>query len=428
MVPTARRAVITGLGLISPIGADPQAFWASLLAGRTGIRAISSFDTTHLPVRIAGEVTDFNPKQYLDRKYLKQLRVWSRSIQLGVSAAQCAMNDSGLSSGMLNPDRFGVVFGTSLMATELDDLGPAAMVSSSPQTNLVDLSEWGKRGIPEIPPLWMLKYLPNMPACHVSIQHDARGPNNSITQGEIASLLAMGEAFRILGRGGVDFFLVGGCESKINPLSMVRHCLFQTLCSNNDNPEQALRPFDRHRTGTVLGEGSAVFGLEQLASAQKRDAKIYAEVVGFAAGFDRERQGGILARVIAKALADAGITPSDVDHINAHGLGTLEDDRLEARAIAHVFGECQPMIPVVAPKSSLGNLGAAGSVSELAASILALQHGILPGTLNHDLLDPDCPIAVHRGEPRPIRSPYVLKISFTDKGQCAALVIRRWDH
>jgi 3-oxoacyl-[acyl-carrier-protein] synthase II len=418
--------VITGIGVISPIGASPDAFWQSLLEGRCGIQTIRAFDSSGLPVHIAGEVTDFDPKKILAKEERKSLRVMARTIQLAVAGAQLALNDGAVDKSKLDPTRFGVEFGAGLIASELPDLTDASRVSANCQPGVVDLEKWGEAGLPLIQPLWMLKYLPNMLACHVSILHDAQGPNNSITESDVASLLAIGEAFRILGRDAADFFLVGGAESKINPLSMTRQCLFEPLSRRNDAPQKACRPFDRHRDGLVVGEGAAVFTLEELEHARRRGARIYSELVGFGAAFDRKQNGDGLARAIRAALAEAGIGPEDVDHINAHGLASRESDIWEARGLAQVFGDCTPRVPVVAYKSHVGNLGAGGGVMEMAASVLALHHGTTPGTLNHEETDPDCPITVLAGAPRPTTRRHVVKVGFTQMGQCAALVLRRW--
>ena len=424
---SSRRAVLTGMGVISPLGLNAETFWDSLRRGESGVRPIQAFDPAGLPVRIAGEVRGFDAKNFLDKKDRKSLRVMARTIQLAVAAAQLALDDGRVNKEQLDPTRFGVEFGASLIASELQELGPAAQASANCQPGAVDLAKWGEQGLPAIPPLWMLKYLPNMLACHVSILHNAQGPNNSVTESDVASLLALGEAFRILVRDQADFFLVGGGESKLNPLSMSRQCLFQPLSHRNDSPARASRPFDRDRDGMVIGEGAGVLVLEQLGHARRRGARIYAELVGFGAAFDPDRRGTGLARAIRAALADAGIGPGEIDHINAQGFGTVQGDAWEARAIQEVFGNCTPPVPVFAVKSYLGNLGAAGGTTELIASLLAFRHGVLPPTLNYENPDPACPIAVHAGAPRPLSRPYVLKTGFTDLGQCAAVVCRQWD-
>lgn len=427
MVSSARRVVITGIGIISPIGLDVASYWRSLQEGRSGIRPIRTFDVSGLPVRIAGEVPDFDAKEFVDKKDRKSLRVMARTIQLAVAGAQRALDDGKVDKSKLDPTRFGVEFGAGLIATELHDLIEASCLSANCQPGRVDLEKWGDHGIPAIQPLWMLKYLPNMLACHISILHDARGPNNSITESDVASLLAMGEAYRIMIRDQADFFLVGGAESKINPLSMVRQCLFEHLSHRNEEPDKACRPFDRQRDGLVLGEGAGVFVVEDLEHAKQRGASIYAEIVGFGAAFDPDLKGDGVTRAVRFALAEAGIGPDEIDHINAHGLATPASDAWEARNLQEVFGNCTRPVPSFAAKSYIGNLGAGGSTTELAASLLAMNNGRVPPTLNYEQPDPNCPISVLAGEPRPMTRPYVLKVSFTQMGQCAALVVRQWN-
>ncbi|MBV9125728.1 MAG: beta-ketoacyl-[acyl-carrier-protein] synthase family protein, partial [Planctomycetes bacterium] len=249
MARSSRRAVLTGLGIISPIGSDLPSAWQSLAAGRGGIQPIRNFDPSGLPVQFAGEIPDFDAKNYIDKKERKGLRVMARTIQLAVAAAQLAMDDSAVNKEQLDPTRFGVDFGAGLIATELEELAVAAQLTANGQPGSIDMDKWGEQGLPTIPPLWMLKYLPNMLACHVSILHNAQGPNNTITGTDIASLQALGEAYRILARDQADFFLVGGAESKLNPLSLVRQCLFEHLSHHNEEPAKACRPFDRQRDG-----------------------------------------------------------------------------------------------------------------------------------------------------------------------------------
>jgi 3-oxoacyl-[acyl-carrier-protein] synthase II len=426
MAASSRRAVLTGIGVVTAIGNDAASFWSALREGRSGIRRVQAFPTNKLPVQIAGEIPDFDAKKYLkEKEHKKSLKVMARTIQLAVCAAQRALDDAAADKEKLDPTRFGVEFGAGMIATELEELGDAAQTSMNCRPGVVDMEKWGEFGLPTIPPLWMLKYLPNMLACHVSIMHNAQGPNNTITENDVASLLALGEAYRIIQRDQADFFLVGGAESKINPLSMVRHSLYEALSRRNDQPEKACRPFDRRRDGTVLGEGGGVLVLEALEHARRRGAKIYGEVVGFGAAFDRNRDGQGLVRAIRAALAMAGVGPEDIDHINAQGFSAIKTDVWEARALQEVFGNCSPPVPVLAAKSYFGNLGAGGGTTELAASLLALTHGIVPPTLNYEEPDPACPVALIAGAPRPVVRPHVLKVNFTELGQCAALVVRR---
>ena len=423
MATTSRRAVFTGLGLITPIGSDLETVWQSLIAGTPGVRAIQSFDPSALPCRVAGEIPEFDCKKVLvEKDQKKSVKVMARTVQLGVAAAHKAMATGGPPAGTIDPVRFGVEFGCVMVATELEDLSRGAKISTNCVPGAVNMAAWGGEGLRQVPPLWMLKYLPNMPACHVSIFHDARGPNNTITSSDAASLLALGEAYRVMGRGMADAFIVGGCDSKVNPLSMSRYNSFQPLSRRNDDPARALKPFDRDRDGMVIGEGAAVFTMETPEFAAARGANVLAELVGFASGFDRGRKGPVLAGVIRNALKEAGITPTDVDHVNAGAGGSVELDAFEARAIAEVFGAD---VPVFALRGQVGAMGAASGLVELAASVLALQHGRLPGTVNHTTDDPACPVSVYVGEPRAVTKPYAVKVSYTDMGQCAVAVIRR---
>jgi 3-oxoacyl-[acyl-carrier-protein] synthase II len=415
------------MGIISPIGLDSSSCWQSLSQGRSGIKKIELFNPGGLPVRIAGEIVGFDAKKFVDKKDRKSLRVMARSIQLAVVAAQLALNDSKVDKEKLDPTRFGVEFGASLIASELEELGAASQISANCQPGTVDLHKWGTQGLANIPPLWMLKYLPNMLACHISIMHNAQGPNNTVTESDVAGLLALGEAYRIMLRNQADFFLAGGGESRVNPLSMVRQCLFQPLSKRNDEPDKACRPFDRNRDGMVLGEGASVLVLEELEHARRRGAKIYGELVGFGSAFDRRTTGKGLARAIRAALNEAQVAPDSVDHINASGTSTIPGDAWEARAIHEVFGSCEPQVPVLAAKSYFGNLGPGSAPTEIAVSLLAFEHGQLPATLNYEEPDPACPVTVAAKELRPIRKPYFLKIGLTDLGQCAAAVFRKWE-
>jgi 3-oxoacyl-[acyl-carrier-protein] synthase II len=425
MAATSRRAVITGVGVVTSIGKEAATFWQSLLAGRSGVRRITAVDTGKLPVHIAAEIPDFDARDFVEKKERKGLRVMARTIQLAVAAAGRALEDGKVEKDRLDPARFGCAFGSGMIATELEDLGDASVLCGDGRPDQVDMEKWGTAGLETVEPLWMLKYLPNMLACHVSILHNAQGPNNTITENDVASLLAVGEAYRILQRDQADFFLVGGAESRINPLSLVRQSLFGELSKNDERPEEACRPFDRRRDGTVLGEGGGVLVIEELEHARRRGARVYAEVVGFGASFDRERSGSGMARAIRAALGDAGVGPEDVDHVNAHGYGTVRGDAWEARGIREAFAGRKEPVPVFAAKGYFGNLGAGAGTTELAASALAVTHGVLPPTLNFREPDPECPVHVAAGAARPVARPYFVKISFTELGQCAAVVCRK---
>ena len=228
---SSRRAVLTGVGVVTPIGLDAASFRQSLREGRGGVRPVS-FDASALPVRFGGEIIDFDPRNYLEKKDRKRLNVMVRTIQFAVAAAHMAMADAAVGAGSprpRDPTRFGVVFGAGTIPGDLADLGPAAVASLADAPNRIDLKKWGERGIPAIPPMWMLNHVPNMTACHVSILHDAQGPNNTISQTDLGGLLALGEAFRAVQRGRADLFLTGGADAKINPITMSRQVLFSPL-------------------------------------------------------------------------------------------------------------------------------------------------------------------------------------------------------
>lgn len=424
MTQTKRRAVFTGLGLLTPLGTDPPSFLAALHAGTCGIKPITHFDPSALKCRIAGVIQGFDPRKVFPatmKDARKSIVRMARPIQLGVAAAQLAMADGGPTPEQVRPERFGVEFGCLMGATEPEDLAGGGKLSCDGDPPQVDLAKWGEAGLRAVPPLWMLKYLPNMPACHVSINCNARGPNNTITAVDTAGLLALGEAFRLLGRNAADFFLVGGCDSRVNPLSQSRYNSFYPLTTtHNDTPEGAVRPFDAARDGAALAESAAVYGLESLESATARGAKVYAELVGFASGFDRSKKGDVLAKVIGNALKDAGIGATDVDHVNAAAGGLPELDAWEARGIRAALGD----VPVVAYKGHLGNTGTASGLVELAASVLALHGGELPGTINCPNVAADCPVSVQSGS-RAVNKPTAVKISLTDAGQIAVAVVQK---
>jgi 3-oxoacyl-[acyl-carrier-protein] synthase II len=423
MSPANRRVVLTGIGAITSIGMDAASYWDGLVREQSGIKPIQAFDASTLPTRFAGEILGFDIKKYLvGREERKQIRVMSRPIQLAVAAANLAMTDSKVDKAKLDATRFGLEFGGGLIPSELDDLGPASYTSTEANAHAVDFKIWGGEGKDKIFPLWMLKYLPNMLACHVSILHNAQGPNNTITEGDVATLLALGEAVRIIQRDQGDFFLVGGADSKLVPLSMVRQVLFRQMSANNAAPTEAVKPYDLNRDGLAVGEGGGVIVAEELDHAQKRGAAICAEIVGFAAAFDRGMTGQGLARAIRLALAQANITPADVDHVNAHAHGSVKLDAFEARGIHEVFGNA---VPVWSVTPAIGSLFAGSGIPEMIGSLLAMKHGTLPPTLNFKTPDPACPVQVLT-KARPIAKPYFVKVSFTELGQCAAVVCKRW--
>ncbi len=412
------EVVITALGIVSPIGIGNTVFWDSLLAQRSGVRRLPLFERCVCPAPIGGSVEDFVPKQHVRAR--KNLKVMSRDIQLGFCAADMAWGDSGLAAGY-DPQRSGVVFGADLIACELDELiGP---YRSCVENGEFCYADWGRKALAEFYPLWMLKYLPNMPACHIGIAQDMRGPNNTLVLGEVSSLAAIIEATRAIQRGHVDAMLAGGAGSRLHPTIWVHQQAMQ-YTHQGDAPAAACRPFDAKRDGMVNGEGAAAFVLERRDVAEARGAKILARVLGFASAFEPARKGQTLSgaairQVIRGAMTAAGISARDVGHVNAHGMSTTLDDRIEAQAIHDTLGA----VPVTAPKSYFGNLAAGSGAVEMAVSVLGLQHGLIPPTLNYQTPDPDCPVNVIREEPLSRPAPVALVLNHACTGQATAVVL-----
>lgn len=412
------EVVITGVGVVSPNGIGKQAFWESLAAGRSGIAPIELVDVSGLPVRMAGEVKGFQAKSFIANR--KSLKVMSRDSQLGIAASVLAVQDAGIAAGSLDPNRVGIVLGADRMCSPIEE-------SEQPYLKcLVDgqfqMRLWGTEGMATSYPLAFLRVLPNMIASHLSIVHDARGPCNTIHHAEISSLLAISEAARVIERGSADVMLTGGASSQMNPFDWARFCATGRLSPRQEQATGIVRPFDRDRDGEVIGEGAAVFVLESRAHAEARGATILARVAGYAAAGETRRpapNGAALERAVLVSLQNARITPNELGHINAHGLSTIQEDRIEAAALrARV-----PGVPVTAPKSYFGNLGAASGAMELAVSVLALGAHQVPATLNYESPDPACPVDVIHGQPLGSAAPRALVVNRTQIGQAAALVL-----
>ena len=410
--------VITGIGVLSPIGMGREAFWAALCRGQSGVGLIESFDASGLPVSIAAEVRDFEPKRHVVNR--KQLKVMCRDAQFGVAAAALACRDADIRTGRIDPERFGVVLGADRICTSLDDSEPTYRACTV--DGRFDFSRWGSVGMAASFPLNFLKVLPNMIASHVSIAVDARGPNNTIHQSEASGLLAVAEAASAIRRGAADVMLAGGASSQLNPFDCIRHCVMGNISHRQDDPAAAMRPFDADRDGQVWGEGAAAFILESRAHAEARGATILARLRGAASACDPPagRASGLgLRRAMRIALAEAKVDARQLGHVNANGLSTREDDWIESQAICDVA----PDVPVTAPKSYFGNLGAATGVMEMAVSVLALGTGLVPPTLNYRRPDPQCPVQVIHGEPLASSNAAALLVNRTGIGQAVAVVL-----
>ena len=411
--------VITGIGLVSPIGTGREAYWKSLLEGRSGIAPLAEAAGTDLPVRFGGELKDFDAKQFV--KPRKSLKVMCHEIQVGYSATMLAMEDAGLKQGDVDPDRLGVVLGSEMFYCELGELADAyrkCVVDGEIQPEL-----WGEGAMSDLYPLWMLKYLPNMVACHAAISLDARGPNNTITLDEVSSLLALIEAIGIIQRGAADVMLAGGIGTRVN-LTRMLYRGDGAWSHRNDDPVRACRPFDAERDGGVIGEGAGAFVLERREFAEARGAKILARVSGFGRSFesvrDQRPMPGIGTRnSIQAAIRSSELVAGDIGHVNAHGSSMVEHDRMEAHAIRDCLGD----VPVTALKSYFGCLGAASGAVEMAASVLAVVEGLVPATLNYEHPDPECPVNVIHGQPLRVENRTALLLNQTETGQTAALVI-----
>ncbi len=411
--------MITGVGVVSPIGIGYEAMQQALFAGASGVRPLDVFNTAEFPVRFGAEVVDFDPKQFVTPR--KSLKVMSRGIQLAFASAQMAISHADLTSSGVSPDRLGVVFGAEMLYTEPEELVDAF------RGCIIDRqfihARWNSQAMSELYPLWMLKYLPNMSACHIAIAHDARGPNNTIVLAEASSLQAIAEGARVIERGQADAMIVGGSGSRLHPMSwMFRDNVLHTR--RTDDPARLSRPFDAHRDGMVYGEGSASFVLESRAHAAARRAKILARVMSFANAFEARTpgepfQGRAIRSAITQSLRAARIEPGDLGHVNAHGLSTVQHDETEARAIRDTLGD----VPVTALKSFFGNLGAGGGAVEMIGSLVAFETGQVPYTLNYEHPDPNCPINVIKAAPYRTARKAALLLNQTTTGQSVALVI-----
>jgi len=387
-----RRVVITGIGVISPIGIGAKAFWDNLLAGKMGVRRIASFDPSGLPAQIAGEVPQFKIGDFVPKSYRKATKVMARDIELAVIAADDAFKDAGLQtraytdSPRIDPTRFGCNIGAGLISADLNELTAAMHVARN--GNKLDLQRWGRDGMSQLTPLWLLKYLPNMLACHVTIIHELKGPSNTITCADASSHLAIGEAFRTIQRGDADCAICGGAETKVVPMSLMRQILLRRVTEvHNESPGDGVRPFDSDATGTAVAEGGGLFILEEYDHARQRGAKIYGELIGFGASQDTysvttpDPSGQSYTNAIRKALADAKVDPNDVGLLVPHGLGIPSHDRAELAGLKSALGDALRKVPLAPIKAQTGNI-AAGSGVDAAAAVLSLHHGRIPAAIN----------------------------------------------
>ncbi len=373
------RVVITGMGTINPLGSTVRQYWDGLLAGKSGIGPITQFDASEMPCRIAGEVRDFDPHDYLDRKEARRV---PRSTQFAVAAAANALNDAGLKWPLHDPERVGVMLGTAIGGVD----------------RLVTVNDTiQERGYSRVNPFHLPSGIPNLPASQIAKEFHCLGPNNTTVTACAAGTQAVGEGAEIIRRGAADIIISGGTEAIVLALTIGAFSVMRALPVNyNENPELASRPFDINREGFVLSEGAAVLILESLEHAMARGAKIYAEVAGHASSSDAfhltalNPDGLGPSRAMKWALKDANVAPEKIDYINAHGTSTAINDSTETTAIKYVFGEHAYDIPVSSTKSMMGHAMGASGALEAVACVMALTEKMIPPTINYETPDPEC--------------------------------------
>ncbi len=411
------RIVVTGMGVMSPLGHTMEESWDSLLNGRSGIGPITQFDASGLPCRIAGEVKDFVAKKYMD---FKEARRMSRVSQLAIAATRMAIADAGLQEPLPNPERVGTLVGTGAGGFEVADV------------NLIRLRT---KGFSKVSPFAMPGFLPNMPSYHVSLLSGAKGPITTVTAACATGTQAIGEALEMIRRGRADTVITGGSEGLIHEAAIAGFGSMRALSTRfNDTPEKASRPFDKNRDGFILSEGAGIMIIESLAHALQRKAKIYGEILGHASSSDAfhvaapdpEAAGAV--RAMRWSLEDAGVAADKVDYINAHGTSTPVNDSSETFAIKKLFGERAYEIPVSASKSVLGHaMGGTGAI-EAIFSLLALKRGIIPPTWNYETADPECDLDYVPNAPRNTAINIALSNSFGLGGQNACLIMKKYKH
>ncbi len=409
-----RRVMVTGIGMVTPIGSDKEEFWQSLVNGRSGIQRVTGFDVSNYPCQIAGEVPDFDPARYIEKR---EARKMDRFTQFGAAAALMAWQDAGLDQGEIDRDSAGVIVGS----------GIGGIKTIEEQYSL--LMEKGPR---RVSPFLVPALIANMAAGYISIMLRLRGPNSTVVTACASSNHAVGDAFHVIRRGDAGIMVAGGAEAAISHTAFAGFCAARAFSTRNDDPARASRPFDRERDGFVMGEGSGIVILESLDHALRRGAHIYAEIAGYGMSGDAyhitapdpEGTGACLS--MQRALESAGLEPGAVDYINAHGTSTEYNDRIETLAIKKTFGEHAAGLAVSSTKSMTGHLlGAAGAV-ELIATLLCMEHQMAHPTINYEFPDPDCDLDYVPNRARALKIDVALNNSFGFGGTNATLAVKRY--
>ncbi len=408
-----RRVVVTGLGVVSPIGCVKDIFWDNLIKGKNGIGPLTHFDASQYDSRIAGEVKEFAPHPSISSKELRRME---KFVQFGVTAAKDAMEDSGIDVSKEDPYRIGVLVGSGIGSLRIIE-----------EEHKVILEKGPSRVTPFLIPMLIV----NMASGHISIMTGVKGPNLCITTACASGSHAIGEAMRIIQYGDADVMIAGGTESCISALGIGGFCALKALSTRNDEPQRASRPFDKDRDGFVMSEGCGIAILEELEHAKKRNAKIYGEIVGYGMTGDAyhvtapDPEGEGATRCMANALKDANLKPEDISYINAHGTSTSLNDKIETMAIKKVFGSFAKKVPVSSTKSMLGHqLGAAGAV-EFVICCLAIEKSIIPPTINYETPDPDCDLDYVPNKARKAKVNVCLSNSLGFGGHNATLCVKK---
>jgi 3-oxoacyl-[acyl-carrier-protein] synthase II len=448
----ARRVVVTGVGAVSGMGIGIGALWQGLVEGRSCLAPMSRFDASGFPCPLAGELRDFSAREFVPKSYRKAVKVMARDIELAVGAAKCAVEDARIVTRGTLPDgeaggdarltypaeRMGCQIGAGLIAAEVDEL-TMALATARNADGRFDIRAWGGAeggGMENLTPLWLLKYLPNMLACHVTIIHGAEGPSNTITCSEASGMLSIGESVRVIERGSADLCFSGGAESKLNPMGFLRMDLAGWLAHSGSETDgsKVVHPFDLERpSGTVLGEGGGILILEEMEAARARGATMYAECAGFGAGHADLPQvarmpggsgdGGGCRAAIESALEDAGIGPEKIDAIVPLASGVAQTDRAEAEALRGVFGSRLAQVPLVTLAPNIGNCMAGQGALQAAVAAVCLREQRLPARVHHGRWDAD--FQAGPAPSRPANLEYMLVCTPALGGQNAALVLRR---
>jgi 3-oxoacyl-[acyl-carrier-protein] synthase II len=399
--------VITGWGAVSPIGIGPEPFWDSLAHGRGAVRMVEPTTSVNGRRWMAGIVEGFDPKQFVQPR--KSLKVMCIETQMAFASSVLACKQANIESGKIDSDRFGTVFGSEMLFSEVEDI--EQIVALCRVGGTMDHLKWGEQAMSNMYPLWMLKSLPNMPACHVGIWLDARGPNNTVTTEETSGLNALIEAAHVIRRGQADCMLVGAAGNHLS-------CAY-------DAPESACKPFDARRDGKVTGMGAATIVLERRSHAEARGAKPIAELVSWSSAFGRPTShaagsADAVARSLKQALERGKASVNEIDHVNASANGIVTMDANEAIGISSSLGET----PVVSIKGYIGDSGCSSGLIELCASLEGSNHQLVPVTLNHASTAADCPVNVIKNQSKPWTQPYFMKTSMTPYGQSASVLLR----